>query len=311
MTFSTDMVSFEGKSCFIITPISSEGSVIRIKAYSLIDTVIRPILTEMGFTVIDPLEIASPGSITNQIINELINSDLVIANLTGLNPNVMYELAVRHAANKPIVTLAEQDTVIPFDILAERTLKYFDSLSGAEPIKNNLRRAIVAAMKTKGQDNPIYRAIQRDLLAKEVKNEGFENYVLKALDSLLDFNRQKDEYENFNKTILPWTINLEVTRLENSNASIDDLIKNVHNWSPIILSYDLIKKDEESAWLQLDTSYSKSEVDLFIANQLRGNFSFSINYSPVNLNRSLNNYNLMKSHFVSIFSESVANKTDN
>jgi hypothetical protein len=58
------------------------------------------------------LDIASPGSITDYIINQLIDADLMVANLTGPNPNVLYELAVRHAANKPIVTLAEHNTVM-------------------------------------------------------------------------------------------------------------------------------------------------------------------------------------------------------
>lgn len=281
MNSSSYQPPFEGKTCFIITPISNENSEIRSKAYGLIDAVIRPVLSELGFKSRDPLEIANPGSITNHIITELINVDLVIANLTGPNPNVMYELAVRHAANKPVVTLAEHGTVIPFDIYAERTLRYFDSISGGEPIKKELHRAIEASMNTKDQDNPIYRAIQRDLLAKEVKNEGFENYVLKALDSLLNFNRQQEEFDFHNKTIFPQEFVLKVQRLDNS--TIDDLIKNIFNWSPIITSYDVLKKDTDNAEIQLSSQYTKSEIELFISNQLRNKYSFSMNYSPFNI----------------------------
>jgi len=292
-----DHLPFQGKTCFIITPISSDNSEIRYKAYGLIETVIRPVLAEMGFKALDPLEIASSGSITNHIITELINADLVIANLTGPNPNVMYELAVRHAANKPVVTLAEHGTIIPFDIYAERTLRYTDSIAGGEPIKRDLPRAIEAAMNTKYQDNPIYRAIQRDLLAKDVKNESFEHYVLKALDSLLAFNHYQEEYNFHNKTILPQTYILTIHKMENASIEIDDLIKNIFNWSPIIISYDVIKREKDTAMIQLTSSYVKNEIELFITNQLRDNYSFSINHSPINIKMVSGYHNLFGNPF--------------
>jgi len=291
MEQSSDQSPFHGKSCFIITPISDEGSEIRIKAYGLINTVIRPILTEMGFNVKEPLEIASPGSITNHIINQLIDSDLVVANLTGPNSNVMYELAVRHAANKPVVTLAEHSTVIPFDIYAERTIRYFDSIAGGEPLKQPLRLAIEAAMMVQDQDNPINRAIQRELLTKEIKNNGFESYVLNALDSLLQFANKT--FRDLNKPLIPLDFILEIKIMETSDREIDDLLKSIVFWSPIILSYEIISKEVDNARVRLSSSYSQSEVDLFVSNQLRDKFSYSINILPLGLRLGTGYFNIM------------------
>ena len=98
------------KKCFVITPIGNEGSDIRKKAEGVISAVIEPVMEELDYEAFIPHKMTNPGSITSQVIQHIIEDDLVIANLTGLNANVMYELAVRHAIRKPIVCIAENGT---------------------------------------------------------------------------------------------------------------------------------------------------------------------------------------------------------
>ena len=92
-----DNVKKTRKKCFIITPIGDEGSNTFRKAKGVIESAIKPVLQENGFDDIKPAyEIMESGMIGKQIVSRIIKDDLVVANLTGNNPNVMYELAIRH-----------------------------------------------------------------------------------------------------------------------------------------------------------------------------------------------------------------------
>ena len=114
---------------------------------------------------------------------------MVIANLTGLNANVMYELAIRHAVRKPVVCLAEIGTKLPFDINTERTIFYSDDMYGAEILKQDLKRKFQVAISEDDIDNPIYRVIKEKTIIKEIKIDGGSDsksilYLIEKLDRI-------------------------------------------------------------------------------------------------------------------------------
>src|SRR6266480_2468466 len=111
------------KICFFITAIGKSDSKERKRA----DQVQRYILNEVlgpKFKIVRADELPHPGSITHQIISLLYNAELVIADLTGSNANVAYELAVRHAFNRVSIHLIDREDDIPFDLKDERTIAF-------------------------------------------------------------------------------------------------------------------------------------------------------------------------------------------
>ncbi len=196
----------KGKKCFIITPIGEEGSEVFRKTEGVIENVIRPILQEYGFSDIkSAYEIAESGMITNQIINRIINDDLVVANLTGNNPNVMYELAVRHATAKSIIQICETGTELPFDIKNARTIFYKDDLQGGNDLKNKFKEFVKNIDPTKEyKDNPIHFAFKIQGLTESNKancnlklyNE-LKGYLEKILAKQSEFELKRKPEQTF------------------------------------------------------------------------------------------------------------------
>lgn len=174
----------ERKSCFIITPIGGENTEIRRSAEGIIDALIEPILSEMEYEIHVAHRMNDAGSITQQLLKHIIEDDLVIVNLTGLNPNVMYELAVRHAARKPIIQICEVGTILPFDITDQRTIFYTNDMMGIVEIREKLKSMIREAIKDDNPDNPIYRAIESNMILKQVETEDAQSYIIHKLDQL-------------------------------------------------------------------------------------------------------------------------------
>lgn len=179
-----DAGEYSGQSCFVIAPIGDRDSQVRRSTDGLLKAVIEPALDELGFDVEAPHEMSSPGSITRQIIEQLLEADLVVANVTGLNPNVMYELAVRHATAEPVVTLKDEKTDLPFDIADERTIEFRNDMMGVEELRPELITMVRRAME-EDPDNPVYRVAEAKVMRDvSVEDQDVGGYILERLDRL-------------------------------------------------------------------------------------------------------------------------------
>ncbi len=107
---------------------------------SLYAEVIRPVCEELRFAAYRADDVFRPGLILQDIIAGLVESDVIIAEITPTNANVFYELGYAHARNTPTILLARRNGTLPFDISGHRVIFYDDSIRGKPEVEVALRR---------------------------------------------------------------------------------------------------------------------------------------------------------------------------
>jgi len=155
----------ESKDCFVISPIGEQGSETRERSDQVLEYVIKDAIEEYGYHPVRADEISEPGIITTQIIERVLESPLVIADLTGQNPNVFYELAVRHAARLPVIQLIDSEQEIPFDIANTRTVHFtLSDVEAYETAKSEIQNQIESIEEGDDEvDNPVSVAVDLQL----------------------------------------------------------------------------------------------------------------------------------------------------
>jgi nucleoside 2-deoxyribosyltransferase len=125
------------RSCFVIMSFQKEQD-------RIYDSAIRPALEAHGLLPVRTDRLLAVGNIVEAIRDGLRHCYFAIADTTGDRPNVMYELGLAHADNKPVILLrrAAADGTLPptpFDFQTESILKYTDDM-------DNLRQRLEAAI---------------------------------------------------------------------------------------------------------------------------------------------------------------------
>lgn len=157
-------------------------------------------------------ELGQPGIIDKLYIEWLFNADIVIADLTFGNPNVYYELGIRHVfSKKGTVLVAQEGSKLPFNVRNQFVL-YYDYFKAPSLPKFHkaLGSAIINAYNN-SQDSPIHILLPglnisreestKDLM-REIEELKKENEVLKANLSKFQKTHEEERYlEKVNKTL--------------------------------------------------------------------------------------------------------------
>lgn len=156
----TDPTPAPARTCFVISPIGKDGSETRIRADQVLKYIIRPTVERYGYRAVRADEIVLPGRITTQVVDLVLESELVVADLTERNANVYYELCLRHATRRPVIHLIDKDEDNPFDIIDQRTIRFTHrDLDSVEMAKQRLADEIEAIHGGALLDTPIAQAI--------------------------------------------------------------------------------------------------------------------------------------------------------
>jgi hypothetical protein len=198
-------------------PFGEEGTKEHEWNWKIYFQIIKPVVEECGYEAKRADELEYLGNITHDIIKRLYESQLVIADLTGKNANVFYELGVRHALMRagtiPIMRKGEKP---PFDIANYRTIFYSIELDGPAKLQEKLKARIQGFENLQEDrcDNPVHETIGDKLpqvdvfqaqqvkivtLQKEI--EKFKSIQVQNQELTIALNDLKQEKYNLEKMI--------------------------------------------------------------------------------------------------------------
>lgn len=115
----------------------------------LYEDVIRKVCEDFDLNVIRADETYGPGLIIADIVKQIYESRLIIAEISPSNPNVFYEVGYAHALNKPAILIAEKGTKLPFDVSPFRTLFYENTIAGKKKIEEGFKKHISSVLLDK------------------------------------------------------------------------------------------------------------------------------------------------------------------
>jgi HEPN domain-containing protein len=129
----SQLLEASSRLCFVMMPFGEEFD----DVYS---ELILPAVLDVGMETMRADQIAAPGMIIEQVRSAIQQARLCVADVTGGNPNVLYEVGYAQALDKPLVLLARDMAGVPFDLRHLRVLVY-----GGNPSASRMQlRALVS-----------------------------------------------------------------------------------------------------------------------------------------------------------------------
>jgi hypothetical protein len=146
------------ETCFVISPFGEPFD-------TYFSHIVKPAIEESDMLAVRGDSLYRPTSIMDDIWEGIRDARFLIAELTGRNPNVFYELGLAHALSKPVILISQSIEDVPFDLRSIRVLTYDkDHPDWGSRLKESLKRAIneVGANPTSSIPGTFKTAIKTD-----------------------------------------------------------------------------------------------------------------------------------------------------
>jgi len=103
---------------------------------------IKKVVADLKLRVKRADDLFSKDSVMKDIWNAINQATLIIADCTGRNPNVFYEIGIAHTINKPVILITQNENDVPFDLRHLRYIKYDYTPRGMDGFEGQLNSAI-------------------------------------------------------------------------------------------------------------------------------------------------------------------------
>lgn len=220
--------------CFVIMGYGEKPDYPRNRVLNLdktYDAIIKPAVKNAGYECIRSDEIKHSGLIDNPMYSNLLKADLVIADISTLNANALYELGIRHGIRAfSTIIMAQEEEQIPFDVNHVCVFRYKylgNDIGYTEALKcqKELEELIKVVSENKEIDSPFYAHMGLDCLKnrEEVINKQIFTYtpntqeIIPLLADLCLIGKWDDTNQN-DKQIIKDTFGLTDTDFQKLNS---------------------------------------------------------------------------------------------
>jgi hypothetical protein len=133
--FRERKLELDNKLCFVLMPFKPSFD-------RLYKETIQPTVWHCGFSCHKADDFFSTKPIMEDIWIQICKSKVIIADVTGKNPNVFYEIGIAHTIGKPVIFITQDKTDVPFDVAHFRYYLYSDNAIGWQKLSNDIRSAL-------------------------------------------------------------------------------------------------------------------------------------------------------------------------
>lgn len=205
--------------CFFIAPIGSEGSEERKRSDGILKYIVDRAASEIGLKAVRADQISDPGQINLQIVDHVLRARAAVADVTGLNANVFYEMAIRHTARLPLVIIADAECKLPFDIAQMRTI-FFDhtDLASADQCRASIVSHLRQALDQGIVDSPIATSID---LSSMSSGNATERSIAELVTTVEELARQQRDMSSVVESLMFGIHDAQFLRPANASAILD------------------------------------------------------------------------------------------
>ena len=173
---------------FVITPFTEE----HLELYNTLKTEFKDL-----YEFVNAGDTGNVQNILKDIIQPIYDADIILADLTGLNSNVMYELGIAHTMNKKTIMITQDDLDgLPFDLKQYRTQHYTTYFTGFYSLRSFLTSSFESAvMNTAVFSNPVQDFLSTNKVdenANKITDSEEENEDNGFIDYLADLYQSSE-----------------------------------------------------------------------------------------------------------------------
>ena len=165
---------YAGKKCFVIMPFGKKKDIdgCEVDFDYVYHELIYKAVKDLGVDCERCDEIIDTGSIHKKMFRGIFDADVSVVDITSLNPNVFYELGVRHALHKHVTLVIRRNSnaPVPFNVNGLNILGYdIDSEDQLESSRKKIRAHIQNGLDTLGTDSIIYDTLDDLMVQKRAR----------------------------------------------------------------------------------------------------------------------------------------------